>query len=303
MPPILTIAVSTRALFHLEKENAVFDADGMAAYRAYQREHEDVVLAPGPAFPLVSKLLKFSLCDGAPAVEVIVVSRNSPDLALRFSRSIEHHRLNITRSAFTSGQRVPDLLPALGAGMFLSLHDDDVRQALAAGVAAAKLCVVGDRVMSTPDDTVHVSFDGDAVLFGGESESVFKAHGLQVFRDRERALAAIPMSEGPFLPVLRSLARLQKLETSCGVRVVTSLVTARNAPAHERAIRTLRSWDIAVDQAYFLGGRPKTPVLSAIRPDLFLDDQFFWCADAAKVVTAGHVIVDYPPAPPDAATS
>jgi len=69
----------------------------------------------------------------------------------------------------------------------------------------------------------------------------------------------------------------------------TALVTARSAPAHKRVILTLREWGVRLDEALFLGGRPKGPFLDAFGADIFFDDSEHNIASARDHVAAGHV--------------
>ena len=75
------------------------------------------------------------------------------------------------------------------------------------------------------------------------------------------------------------------------MRIRTALVTARSAPAHERAIRTLMDWNIEVDEAMFLGGLAKGEFLREFEPDFFFDDQTGHIENAAAHVPSGHVAV------------
>ena len=98
----LVIAISSRALFDLSDSHTVFERDGLEAFADYQRQHEEDILAPGEAFPLVKKLL--ALNADKTRVEVILLSRNSADTGLRVFNSIEHYELGITRAAFCGGE-------------------------------------------------------------------------------------------------------------------------------------------------------------------------------------------------------
>ena len=284
----LVIGISSRALFCLEIENRVFDGEGIQAYRSYQAKRDDVVLEPGTAFGLVRNLLRINEGLDKPLVEVVVISRNSPDVAIRVFRSIEYHNLNITRAAFTSGRRMPALLKAFNVQLFLSRHAPDVSLAVSNGIAAARLYDPPDG--PTPEgDEIHFAFDGDAVLFSEASEKIYQRDGLSAFAEHERQNARVPLEPGPFAPFLRALALLQSREQELPVSIRTSLVTARCSPSHERVLRTFREWGVTVDQALFLGGVDKGSVLAAIRPDIFFDDQDVHLASAANLVPSGQV--------------
>ena len=283
----LVVAISSRALFGFEDAHEVFARDGEDAYRNHQLGRLDEPAAPGIAFPLVKKLLRLNE-DGSNRVEVVVLSRNDPVSGLRVFRSAEAHGLNISRGAFTQGKSPWPYLKPFRAGLFLSAEGDDVRQALANGVPAASIFEGASKIDSNPDE-IRIAFDGDAVLFGDSAERVFQEAGLEGFYEHEREHKADPLEPGPFAPFLKALHALQTGNLSIGIR--TALVTARNAPAHDRAIRTLMNWNVRVDEAFFLGGVEKGEMLAAFNPDFFFDDQAAHIESAMKNdVAAGHVM-------------
>lgn len=283
----LVVAISSRALFDLEESHRVFVEKGLEAYSRYQIEHEDDLLQPGIAFPLVNKLLRLN--DGAhtPRVDVILLSHNSADTGLRIFNSIEHFKLAISRAAFTNGISPYRYIEPFGADLFLSAEPDDVRHALDAGHAAAT--IVPSRGAGSESEQLRIAFDGDAVLFSDEAERVYKEQGLAAFSASERAAARRPLSGGPFKNFLAALSRIQTEYPIEASPIRTALVTARSAPAHERVIRTLRGWGVRIDEALFLGGRPKGAFLKAFGADIFFDDQRAHCDAAAEVVATGHV--------------
>ena len=285
----LIIAISSRALFNLDASHQVFISEGLDAYQRYQIEHEDEVLEPGDAFPLVKKLLHINeRLEGEHRVEVLLLSRNSADTGLRVFNSIEHYGLDITRAAFTGGESPYRYVSAFGSHLFLSTDAQDVRRALESGIAAATLMPSSVSEQGN-DNQIRFAFDGDAVLFSDESEQIFKSQGLEAFAKSEKAAARQPMSGGPFKAFLSALHGLQSEfpREDCPIR--TALVTARSAPAHERVIRTLRAWDIRIDESLFLGGWGKGEFLKAYGADVFFDDQQQHCAAASQHVATGHV--------------
>lgn len=290
-PPIrLTVAIASRALFDLDESHRVFEEEGVESYHAYQVARENDVLGPGVAFALVQKLLGLNERIGAAGrVEVILLSRNSSDTGLRVFNSIRHHRLDITRAAFTSGASPYRYVSAFDAHLFLSADPSDVRQALAAGCAAATLMPAPARAPESGDGPVRIAFDGDAVLFSDEAERVYRSEGLAAFNEREVAAASVPLSAGPFKGFLLALHRIQALFSPRDAPIRTALITARGAPSHERVIRTLRDWGIRIDEALFLGGLSKSPFLEAFDADIYFDDQEQHCADARARVATGHV--------------
>ena len=284
---MLTVAISSRALFDLEDSNRVWLEQGLEAYRQYQIAHEDEPLNPGEAYPFVKKLLNINTLLGKSRVEVILLSRNSADTGLRVFNSIQAHGLDIARAAFCGGERPYRYIQAFGCDLFLSTDADDVVHALEHQVAAATL--LSSRSPGNPSAELRIAFDGDSVLFSDEADQVFRREGLDAFAATERAAADRPLGGGPFKSFLAGLHRLQREfdESACPIR--TALVTARAAPAHERVIRTLRAWDVRLDECLFLGGADKTQFLRAFGADVFFDDQPQNCERAVGHVASGHV--------------
>ena len=283
----LVVAISSRALFDFEEENLVFEQSDDRAYMKLQLERLEEPAKPGVAFSLVKKLLAFNDAQ-TQRVEVVILSRNDPVSGMRVFRSAQHYGLPIQRGSFTRGQSPWRYLKPLNANLFLSTHLSDVRAALDAGVPAAQVYPHSAHASEAHPHEVRIAFDGDAVLFSDEAERVFQSEGLSAFQAHERAKASQPLLAGPFKPLLAALHRLQQ-EGTPAIRVRTALVTARSAPAHERAIRTLMEWNIEVDEAMFLGGLPKGEFLKEFEPDFFFDDQTGHIESAAQHVPAGHV--------------
>lgn len=284
----LVVAISSRALFNFEEENRVFERGNDRAYVELQRQRLDVPAAPGVAFSLVHKLLAFNTPE-VQRVEVVVLSRNDPVSGMRVFRSCKAHGLaSVQRGVFTQGRNPFGYLRPLGAHLFLSANEDDVRHALSLGFPAARVLTESVQAGDENPTEVRIAFDGDAVLFSDEAERIYQAEGLDAFQRHETDNAALPLPDGPFKPLLAALHRLQQTEAT-GMRIRTALVTARSAPAHERAIQTLMSWNIAVDEAMFLGGLSKGAFLREFEPDFFFDDQTGHVQSAAAHVPAGHV--------------
>ena len=283
----LVVAISSRALFDFEEENQVFEASDDRAYMQLQLQRLERAAKPGVAFSLVNKLLAFNTA-GKQRVEVVILSRNDPVSGMRVFRSAQHYGLPIQRGVFTRGESPWRYLRPLAANLFLSTNEPDVRSALGAGVPAARVYPQSARASDAHPDEVRIAFDGDAVLFSDEAERVFQRDGLDAFQSHERQQAATPLAAGPFKPLLQALQALQR-EPAQNMRIRTALVTARSAPAHERAIRTLMDWHIEVDEAMFLGGLPKGEFLREFEPDFFFDDQTGHIENAAPHVPAGHV--------------
>lgn len=288
----IVIGISSRALFDLTVENEIFETEGVEAYRAYQREHETECLKPGPGFNLVRALLNLNHVPGNEnRVEVIIMSRNSADTSLRVFHSIREYGLSITRAVLVSGASLAPYLEAFHTDLFLSAYEDDVQSAVNCGIAAGIICSDGIHTYDSEHvpAQIRIAFDGDAVIFSDESEQIYQQKGLEAFEENERIQAWEPLKEGPFAGFLRLLSELQKQYPDSEVPIRTALVTARCAPAHERVIRTLRAWDVRVDEAFFLGGIPKKKFLKAFGAHIFFDDQAVHTMAAAEVVPAARV--------------
>lgn len=288
----MVIGVSSRALFDLTTENGIFERNGVEAYCRYQVEHEQDALRPGPGFGLVRSLLELN-GKKQELVEVIIMSHNSPDASLRVFNTIRHYGLPITRAVLVSGASLAPYLEAFGVDLYLSACEEDVQYAIDSGIAAGIICTGQGcgGYSEQPPGKIRIAFDGDAVLFSDESERIFKARGLHAFEENEERNARNPLAEGPFANFLRKLSDLQKvyLEQTGESPLRTALVTSRSAPAHERVIRTLRSWDVKVDEAFFLGGLDKRAVLQAFGAQIFFDDQSVHTMSAAEAVPAARV--------------
>ncbi len=288
----LVIGVSSRALFDLSVENEIFEKQGVEAYRQYQLEHENEILKPGPGFALIEALLRLNQLEGHKnRVEVIVMSRNSADTSLRVFNAIAYYGLQISRAVLASGASLAPYLNAFKTDLFLSAYEDDVQAAIDSGIAAGIICSDGITSYQSGKEIkqIRIAFDGDAVLFTDESERLFREQGLEAFEENEKRHAKEPLTEGPFAKFLKILSELQREFPAEEAPIRTALVTSRSAPAHERVIRTLRAWNVRIDEAFFLGGIAKKEVLSAFGADIFFDDQMIHTSAASQVVLAARV--------------
>lgn len=288
----LVVGVSSRALFDLTYENTIYESDGVEAYCRYQIEHEDELLRPGPGFPLIKALLNLNQLPGKEgSVEVIIMSRNSPDSSLRVFKAIEHYGLNITRAVLASGASLAPYLTAFKTDLFLSAYEDDVQSAIDSNIAAGIICTDGLQTYDCNHQIkqIRIAFDGDAVLFSDESERIYQEHGLEAFEDNERRNANNPLKAGPFAKFLKTLSELQNDFPGEEAPIRTALVTTRCAPAHERVIRTLRAWNVRIDEVFFLGGIRKKDVLQAFGAHIFFDDQSVHTVPASEVVPSARV--------------
>lgn len=289
----LVVGVSSTALFDLAEAEEIFRTRHIKEYRRYMQEREEVPLLPGTALPLVRALLELNryATGGAPLTEVVVMSRNSPETGMRVLQTIRSMGLPITRSAFTGGEPLADYMAAFDVDLFLSTNADDVQRVIDSGACAAAVVLAPPTPRPLPEDQVRIAFDADAVLFDESSEVVYKTRGLSEFHAAEDAAQDAPLAEGPYATLLKKLARLQeRLPTGVEYSPVRiAIVTARNAPAEMRVIKTLRQWGVYVDEAFFLGGLEKHQVLAAFRPHIFFDDQDVHLGPAAALVPAGKV--------------
>ncbi|OJV43975.1 MAG: hypothetical protein BGO25_12635 [Acidobacteriales bacterium 59-55] len=302
MPPLnlakyFVVGISSSALFDLRAEDEIFRTQGLKAYSEYQIAHEQSVLMPGTGFPLVQAILSLNGVDATKKrVIVLVMSKNNADTSLRVSNSIRHHEIDVGRGAYTSGACLAPYLKAFSVDLFLSASQEDVQDATNAGFAAGLIypyqCVPGEM-----EEGLRIAFDGDAVLFSGDSEKVYQEKGLTAFLQHEEDHAHEPLADGPFAKLFRTLAALQRQGDQGEKALIrTALVTARNSPADERVIRTLRAWRVRVDEVFFMGGAEKAPVLEAFRPHIFFDDQDVHCLPASGVVLTARVFSPAQPA-------
>jgi len=299
----LVVGISATALFDMSESDKMFreakeeDPDkAIELFRDYMRKHEDIPLQPGTGYPLVKALLGLNqyMQEGekSPLVEVVVMSRNSPDTGLRVLKTIRHEKLNITRSAFTAGESAADYVEAFDVDLFLTTDVKDAQQVIDSGHCAAAILKDPPKDSAAiPEGQVRIAFDGDAVLFSDKSELVYKTQGMAAFHAQEDAMQDTPMEEGPYATLLKKLAKLQdrlpmRVEYS-PVRI--AIVTARNSPSEMRVIKTLRAWGVYVDEAFFLGGLEKGKVLKAFKPHIFFDDQDIHLDAAANLVPSGKV--------------
>ena len=286
----LVIGVSSRALFDLESENEIFEKEGLEAYSEYQLGHEKDILKPGTAFPLIKALQKLN-ADEKYLTEIIVMSKNSADTSLRIFNSIEHYKLDISRAALVGGNSIAPYLDAFKTDLFLSANEKDVQEAINANIASGIICDHSALPINPDADInqIRIAFDGDAVIFSDEAERIYQSEGLQAFTEHEQKNAQNPLPEGPFAKLLKTISIIQQKFPEDAVPIRTALVTARNAPAHERVVRTLRAWNVRIDEVFFLGGIEKSEVLKAFGANIFFDDQAVHTERASKLVPAARV--------------
>lgn len=293
---MLVVGVASSALFDLSDSDKIFREYGEDEYRKHQEEHIDDTLNPGVAFPFIRRLLSLNdlSSDGAQLVEVIILSRNDPETGLRVMRSLEAHGLAISRAIFMQGRSSHGFMGALNMSLFLSANDDDVRAAIDQGLPAGR--VVGTPAEDAAGRDLRIAFDFDGVLTDDSSERIMQSSDLPTFHENEASHVEEAMPEGLMAEFLRGINRIQDIEEDLvrtdptyNRRVHVAIVTARNAPAHERVVRTLQGWGLRVNDAFFLGGVEKARILQVLRPHIFFDDQMDHLRGAANDVPSVHV--------------
>lgn len=289
---ILVVGVSSRALFNLEKENEIFEKENIEGFRKYQLEHENELLTEGTAFPLIKSLLKLNDIASKQIVEVVVMSRNSPETGVRVLKSIKHFELPITRWAFAGGEPLSPFIDAFDIDLFLSKDEKEVQKISDTSNCATALIYEPPTDYVPESDRVKFAFDADAVVFSEDSEQIYKEQGMEAFHKHELENEDVPLNDGPFAELLRKLSKIQDfLPTTIELTPLRiAIVTARNAPSHMRVIKTLRHWGVYVDEAYFMGGLSKGKVLKAFGAHIFFDDQETYLDGSSKVVPSGKVL-------------
>ncbi len=293
----LVVGISSRALFDLEEENKIYEEQGLEAYSEYQLEHENDILKPGTAFPLVKALHNLN-CGDKQMTEIIIMSKNSADTSLRIFNSIKHYGLDISRAALVGGKSISPYLNTFRTDLFLSANEEDVQEAVNSGIAAGIICSHANLPINPSEQIpqIRIAFDGDAVIFSDEAEKIYQEKGLKAFADHERENAKKPLPEGPFAKLLKTISLIQEqFESRDDVPIRTALVTARNTPAHERVIRTLRAWNVRIDEAFFLGGIDKTEILKSFGANIFFDDQKVHTDRAQATVPSARVPIPCTP--------
>lgn len=277
----LVITIASSALFDLTDAHHVFVQKGEEQYRKYQLKNCDVPLSKGVAFPFIRRLLNLNKAfPKEEPVEVVLLSRNDPDTGLRVFRSIKHYGLGITRAAFLTGRSPFKYIPAFNASLFLSANKGDVRKAIKAGYPAGT--VLESKIQDDENDhELRIAFDFDGVIIDDEAETVYKkSNDIILYHQSETEKASTPHKPGPLSDLFKKIAFFQKLELKRKKeddkyqRILrTAIITARNAPSHERFVTTLRHAGVFADETFFLGGINKQRILDVMKPHIFFDDQ------------------------------
>ncbi|XP_054474755.1 cytosolic 5'-nucleotidase 1A-like [Anoplopoma fimbria] len=296
----VTIAVSSRTLFNMVAERKIYEEEGLEKYVAYQVEHEGEPLMPGAAFPFVKALMQVNsrlrdlYPDSEELFDIVLMTNNHAQVGVRLINSINHYDLTIERFCMTGGKSPIGYLKAYMTNLYLSKDSEKVTEAIEEGIAAATM-FSSMRENELSDTQLRVAFDGDAVLFSDESDNITQEQGLDTFLAHEKEYENKPLPQGPLKCFLVALGKLQRKfyakneRMTCPIR--TFLVTARGeASSKNRVLKTLRSWGLEIDEAFFLEGAPKGPLLQKIKPHIFFDDQMFHIEGAKELGTiSAHV--------------
>lgn len=293
----LVIGLASSALFDLEESDNVFRTKGEEAYRTYQREKQYHQLSKGVAFPFIKKLLSINeINPDDPPIEVILLSRNDPDTGLRVMNSIKGYGLGITRALFLQGRDPHKYINALSIDLFLSANEADVKQAIHAGYPAGQVLSshIEDDILN--DTELRIALDFDGVIVDDEAEKIYASQGIKGFHQYETDHASEAHNPGPLTSFLKKLADVQSQEKNFAESVGDynpklriSIVTARNAPSHERVINTMREWGITVNEAFFLGGIEKRKILEILNPHIFFDDQKIHLDPTTEILPSVHI--------------
>lgn len=293
----LVVGVASSAVFDLRDSHAVFERGGEAEYRKYQREHLNAPFPKGIAYPFIKRILSLNdlSTPDDPLVEVVLLSQNDPDTGMRAMKTIEHYGLGITRAIFTQGRSPYEYIPALNIALFLSGNKSNVDAAILANYPAGQV-LESTYVDNEEDHALRIAFDFDGVLAGDESESIYQSGGVSEFHAHEVRNVMEPHNPGPLKEFLVKISKIQAVEEKHKAsnpayenRLRVSIVTARNAPSHERALKTLESWGVYANDAFFLGGIDKGKVMGVLKPHIFFDDQPGHLKSTSAVAPSVHI--------------
>jgi 5'-nucleotidase len=292
----LVVGITSTALFDFSKEHEIFEKDGLGAFRSYQAEHRKEMPMPGAAFPFIKRLLHLNKVfpEHAP-VEVVMLSRNDPEAGLRMMDAMPHYELDITRSFFLSGAAPYPYMKAVNACLYLSTNKDEVKEAVSGGYPAGHVLPCS-AANDDSDNQLRIAFDFDGVLVDDEAETQYADGGLPLFFHYEVENKDRPLKDGPLMPLLKRLSDIQRLQGENAHRVNTpekairiSIVTARNAPAHERLINTMKHLGLEADELFLTGGIEKKNILDIMKPQIFFDDQIGHLTPASESTPCVHI--------------
>jgi len=293
----LVIAVTSTALFDLSEEHEIYIKKGVTEFRTYQRENRHKILQPGSAFPFIKGLLALNNVYDEKPIEVVLLSRNHPDAGLRVMDAIKENGLEVSRAFFLAGKEPFPYMKAANACLYLSTNKDEVKSAVDAGYPAGFVLPCENIERFSDDTQLRVAFDFDGVIVDDESEKIYDTtNNLDTFHMHEDLKKNVPLKEGPLMPLFKRLSKLQKLEREKAEKnpdyeqlLRIAVITARNAPAHERLIKNLSYLDIDIDEMFLLGGIEKKNILDVLKPQMFFDDQMGHLQPASGNTPSIHI--------------
>lgn len=292
----LVVGISSNALFDLMKEDEIYNTKGLQAYRKFQIENKTVILEKGAAFPFIKRFLHINnIYKKEKPVEVVLLSKNSPETGIRIFNSIKHYGLDITRGTFMSGKTAYEYIPAFNISLFLATDENDVKLAIASKFPAGR--VLRTKINDDKDiSELRVAFDFDGVITDDEAEKIYQSDGIEKYYDYETKHCLEALSPGPLADFFKKLSYFQRMETKKEDKnkdykkiLKTAIITARNSPAHERAINTLKEWGVTVDEMFLLGGVSKKRVLDIMKPHLYFDDQLIHLNEEIQNIPLVHI--------------
>lgn len=293
----LVIAVSATALFDLEIDHHLYLRMGVEKFRAHQRENRSRIPDRGGAFPFIQRMLHLNkVYPNEKPIEVVMLSRFHADAGLRIMDAIKFYELDISRSFFLAGALPYPYMSAINSVLYLSTNKEEVKIAVGLGFPAGQ--VLPCKTLPTDEGKqLRIAFDFDGVLVDDEAEKVYaKSNDLPLFHEYERENREKPLHSGPLMPLLQRISQFQKLERkkveddpNYTQMLRIAIVTARNAPAHERLIHTLSALDIETDELFLLGGIEKRLILDVLKPHIFFDDQLGHLTGASASTPSVHI--------------
>ncbi|XP_078256251.1 cytosolic 5'-nucleotidase 1A-like [Rhinoraja longicauda] len=294
LPHAITIAVSSRTLFNMAEERAIYETDGLESYVKFQQEHENEPLKKGLAFALMKALetVNSRLHELYPGTDemfdVVLMTNNHAQVGVRLINSINHYGLSIERFCLTGGTSPISYLKAYHTNLYLSSDPVKVAKALSEGIAAATLCHL-DKDAQLSEQQLRVAFDGDSFVSQEPNEKSSKNYMLAdslcdyepkptpQMQQTGRGGATEP-GKGLLVGFLEAIGKIQKKfyaknqRMDCPIRVYL-IIKKGGSAVGLKALKTIRSWGLDVDEAFILSGLSATVLLNKICPHIYLDEQ------------------------------
>ena len=293
----LVVAVSSTDLFDLTEEHKLYVEKGVDEFRKHQRDNRKKLPKRGSGFPFIRRLLNLNtIYPEEQPVEVVILSRNHADAGLRVMDAVKEYELAISRSFFLAGRVPYPFMTSVNACLYLSTNGEEVKEAVKSGYPAGHVlpCEVVDDL---EDKQLRIAFDFDGVIVDDEAEKIYsQSKDLELFHHYEDENRNRPLKAGLLMPLLQKISFFQKMdqkkakEDSLYKRLLRiAIITARDAPAHERLINTLASLEIETDELFLMGGIEKKKVLDVLKPHIFFDDQIGHLKPASPNTPSVHI--------------